>query len=183
MGLLDWDDDEGPTKRTLTIREKKILYTRAKGKCELCGETIDFLEMQVGHKTAASRGGSATLRNTVALCFKCNNTMGTDSWESIHKKLGKQTADMKTKEILNGLSVRQLAFLAKSRNVKVKGRWEEGGILSDDVYLAPSKRMYLSRLTDKLKGTPEDVIRTELAKMPKPAKRKRARQSSNDSWF
>src|SRR5436853_6278671 len=112
MGLLDWDEDEGPSKRSLTIREKKILYTRAKGKCELCGKPIDFLEMQVGHKTAASRGGSATLRNTVALCFKCNNTMGTDSWETIHTKLGKQTPDMKMKKLLNGLTVRQLAFLA-----------------------------------------------------------------------
>ncbi len=59
MGLLDWDDEES-SKRSLTIREKKILYTRANGKCELCGERIGFLEMQVGHKIAASRGGSAT---------------------------------------------------------------------------------------------------------------------------
>jgi len=58
MGLLDWDDEES-SKRSLTIREKKILYTRANGKCELCGERIGFLEMQVGHKIAASRGGSA----------------------------------------------------------------------------------------------------------------------------
>ena len=56
MGLLDWDEDEEPSKRALTIREKKILYTRANGKCQLCGEPINFLEMQVGHKIAASRG-------------------------------------------------------------------------------------------------------------------------------
>ncbi len=182
MGLLDWEEDEEPSKRALTIRERKILYTRASGKCQLCGEPINFLEMQVGHKIAASRGGSATLRNTVALCFKCNNLQGTDSWERIHKKLDKETPEMKMKDILNGLTVRQLAFLAKSRGVKVKGRYEEeDGILGESYYLAPSKRMYVNRLLEKLKGTPEETIRAELAKMPK-AKRRRS-SNDDDDWF
>ena len=181
MGLLDWDDEES-SKRSLTIREKKILYTRANGKCELCGERIGFLEMQVGHKIAASRGGSATLRNTVALCFKCNNLQGTDSWGRIHTKLGKEMPEMKMKDILNGLTVRQLAFLAKSRGVKVKGRYEEeDGILGESYYLAPSKRMYVNRLLEKLKGTPEETIRAELTKMPK-AKRRRS-SNDDDDWF
>ncbi len=183
MGLLDWSDEES-SKRSLTIREKKILYTRANGKCELCGEPISFLEMQVGHKRAASRGGSATLRNTVALCFKCNNLQGTDSWERIHKKLDKETPEMKMKDILNGLTVRQLAFLAKSRGVKVKGRYEEeGGILGENYYLAPSKRMYVNRLLEKLKGTPEETIHTELTKMPKAAKKRRRSNNDDDDWF
>ena len=181
MGLLDWGDEES-SKRSLTIREKKILYTRANGKCELCGELISFLEMQVGHKIAASRGGSATLRNMVALCFKCNNLQGTDSWKRIREKLGKETPEMKMKEFLNGLTIRHLAFLAKSRGVKVKGRYEEDdGILGESYYLAPSKRMYVNRLLEKLKGTPEENIRAELTKMPK-AKRRRS-SNDNDDWF
>jgi len=39
----------------------------AKGKCQNFGKEIKFSEMQVGHKTAYSKGGGTTLRNSVAL--------------------------------------------------------------------------------------------------------------------
>ena len=73
-------------KRTLGIRDKQILYQRAKGKCEACGKKIEFSEMQTGHKTAASKGGSTTFRNSVCLCYKCNKLQGTDSWATFMKK-------------------------------------------------------------------------------------------------
>jgi len=46
--------------------------------------------MQVGHKTAASKGGKATLRNSVCLCYKCNKLQGTDSWPTFLRKMGKK---------------------------------------------------------------------------------------------
>lgn len=49
-----WEDE--PVKRTLGIRDRQILWKRANHKCEACGKQIDFTEMQVGHKTAASKG-------------------------------------------------------------------------------------------------------------------------------
>ena len=76
-------------KRTLGIRDKQILYRRAKGKCEACGRKIDFDEMHSGHKNAASKGGSATLRNSVCICARCNKLQGTDSWATFMKKMGK----------------------------------------------------------------------------------------------
>ncbi len=41
MGLLDDDKDR---KRTLGVRDKKILYRKAKGKCQnpACNKKIDF---------------------------------------------------------------------------------------------------------------------------------------------
>jgi 5-methylcytosine-specific restriction endonuclease McrA len=78
-------------KRTLGIRDRQILYERAKHKCEACGERIEFSEMQAGHKTAASRGGSATLNNSVCLCYRCNKLQGTDSWSVFMSKLRKKT--------------------------------------------------------------------------------------------
>lgn len=77
-----WDDDE-PRKRSLGIREKKILYERAGHKCQACHKEIDFFEMQVRHKKTHAKGVNATLSNTVCICYKCNNLMGTDSWLSI----------------------------------------------------------------------------------------------------
>jgi hypothetical protein len=78
--MVFWDDDKD-TKRTLGIRDKQILYRNAKGRCQnpACNKKIDFDEMQVGHKTAWSRGGRTTLKNSVCLCYRCNKLQGTDS--------------------------------------------------------------------------------------------------------
>lgn len=76
-------------KRTLGIRDKQILYRRAKEKCEGCGRKIGFDEMHSGHKNAASKGGSATFRNSVCICARCNKLQGTDSWATFMGKMGK----------------------------------------------------------------------------------------------
>lgn len=82
-------------KRTLGIRDKQILYRRAKRKCEACGKKIDFDEMQVGHKRAYSKGGTTTLENSACLCYRCNKLQGTGSLATLKKKLagtyGKRT--------------------------------------------------------------------------------------------
>jgi len=77
-------------KRTLGIRDKQILYQRAKGRCEGCGKKIEFSDMQSGHKNPASKGGSATLRNSVCVCYTCNKLQGTDDWATFMRKLGKK---------------------------------------------------------------------------------------------
>lgn len=82
-----WDNDR-ESKRTLGIRDKKILYRNAKGRCEnpACGKRIDFDEMQVGHKTSWSKRGRTNLANSKCLCWRCNNLQGTDSWATFLKK-------------------------------------------------------------------------------------------------
>jgi hypothetical protein len=77
------------SKRTLGIRDKQILYRRAKGRCEACARKIEFDEMHSGHKNAASKGGSATLRNSVCICARCNKLQGTDNWVTFMRKMGK----------------------------------------------------------------------------------------------
>ena len=78
-------------KRTLGQRDKQILWSQANHKCQnpYCprkGKHIEFNEMQIGHKTAFSRGGNTTLKNSVCLCYSCNKLQGTDSWEKFLKK-------------------------------------------------------------------------------------------------
>jgi 5-methylcytosine-specific restriction endonuclease McrA len=89
--------EEKSKKRVLGIRDKQIIYQKANHKCEACGKEIDFTEMQVGHKTAWSKGGSTTLRNSVCLCYRCNKLQGTDSWQIFMKKLGKEVEIEKPK--------------------------------------------------------------------------------------
>jgi hypothetical protein len=170
-----WADDE-PTRRTLGIREKKILYERAGHKCEFCQKSIDFLEMQVGHKTAASKGGNATLKNCVSLCYKCNNLMGTDSWNTFLRKMGKQTPNS-TKKTLKEMPIAKLKFLAKKLGVKVRGRTEES--FFDTYTLPPSKTQYVNALAKKISA--ED-IKQGLRDYSPPEKKKRRRRCSN-SFF
>ena len=42
--------------------------------------------MQVGHKKAHAKGGTATFSNVITLCYKCNKLQGTDSWAVFLKK-------------------------------------------------------------------------------------------------
>ncbi|MBI2547224.1 MAG: hypothetical protein HYW23_02145 [Candidatus Aenigmarchaeota archaeon] len=78
---------------------------------------IEFSEMQTGHKTVASKGGNATLRNSVCLCYKCNKLQGTDSWATFIKKMGKS----ETRSVTSG---------KKRRSVKKKS-------LSGDYWINP----------------------------------------------
>jgi len=73
----------------MSHNNKQILYRRAKGKCEACNRKIEFDEMHAGHKNAASKGGSATLRNSVCICSRCNKLQGTDNWATFMRKMGK----------------------------------------------------------------------------------------------
>lgn len=86
---LTTSSNNKPKKRSLGIKDKQILYKRAKQKCEACGKKIDFDEMQAGHKKAASKGGNATLANSVCICARCNKLQGTDSWATFMRKMGK----------------------------------------------------------------------------------------------
>lgn len=76
-------------KRSLTIREKQILYEKAKHRCEVCRKLLTFSDMQVGHKRAASKGGRATLRNSACLCYSCNRLQGTDDFATFKRKMGR----------------------------------------------------------------------------------------------
>jgi len=77
------------SKRSLSIRDKQIVWARAHKKCEFCGKRLDFGSMQIGHKKAYSRGGKTTIKNAVCLCYEHNKMQGTDSWKTFLRKMGK----------------------------------------------------------------------------------------------
>jgi hypothetical protein len=159
-----WEDE--PSKRTLGIRERQILWERTKHRCEACKKRIDFTEMQVGHKTAYSKGGSTSLRNSVCLCYRCNKLQGTDSWNTFLKKAGKEPEGSKTRNTLKSLSLSTLKLIAKKYGIKVKGRTEEH--LFSSSYIAPSKLQYVNALS-KLS---QQKIESALKKMPSPEKKR-----------
>lgn len=85
-----FDDDTRDTRRTLSQRDKEILYRNANFRCQNCGNHIEFDEMEIGHKTAWARGGRTTFKNSVCLCHRCNRLQGTDSWATFQKKQNKK---------------------------------------------------------------------------------------------
>ena len=110
--------------------------------------------MQVGHKTAWSRGGTTTLKNSVCLCWRCNNLQGTDSWVVFLKKQGVAVADPKSekievKKILATKTVLQLKALAKQHGFRVSREVVEN--FFDSYTKAPTKAQYIKLLSAKLK--------------------------------
>src|SRR2546428_11571862 len=120
---LSFFGDEESSRRTLGIRERQILYDSAQKKCENCSRDLEFSDMQVGHKTAYSRGGNTTLRNSVSLCYGCNKKQGTDSWDVFQRKQGKTVAVDNLKSMLNKLSMKELKYIATKHGIKLKGRY------------------------------------------------------------
>ena len=163
-------DDGRDSRRTLGIRDRQILYRNAKGKCEnpACGKKIDFDEMQIGHKTAWSRGGSTTFKNSVCICYRCNKLQGTDSWVVFMNKQGIKIEDAKAKmkESLENLTVQDLKLLAAKHKVRVTGSVEEG--LFSSRRIAPTKRQYINKLSSVL--TDAD-LRSPTKTAAKPAKK------------
>jgi hypothetical protein len=180
--MLFWDDGRD-TKRSLGIRDKQILYDRAKGRCEnpVCRKKISFSEMVVGHKKAWSERGRTTLANSVCLCYACNRKQGTDSWAVFLKKQGYEDPKVKAKQLikqrLEALSVKQLKYLAEKHHIKVKGQvvydW-------DGSYTKPpTKKQYITKLSGLATAKDLGSVPKET---PKPAKKK-TRRESNDWWF
>ena len=139
-----WGDDR-VSKRTLSAKDKQILYVNAKKRCENCGTKIDFIDMVVGHKNKAySLGGRTTFVNSVCLCHGCNKRQGTDSWETFQKKQGKQDPKTTMKKSLQALSITQLKTLAQKHKVTVEGTQVYDFL--ETRRKAPTKSQYINKL-------------------------------------
>ena len=54
---------QSPKKRTLGIRDKQILYHRAKGKCEACGNIVEVLTGGADKSPQGGQEGSQSRKN------------------------------------------------------------------------------------------------------------------------
>jgi len=180
--MLFWDDDRD-TKRTLGIRDKQILYDRAKGRCEnpACRKKISFVEMVPGHKKAWSEGGRTTVANSVCLCYACNKKQGKDSWAVFLRKQGYEDPKVKEKQVikqrLETLSLKQLKYLADKHHIKIKGQVVDdwGGSHTKQ----PTKKQYIKKLSGIV--TAEDLSSVP-KKSPKPVKKMKAKKTDDSLW-
>jgi 5-methylcytosine-specific restriction endonuclease McrA len=80
-------------KITGALREAVWIKTMGRtfeGKCPVvwCPNTITAFDFQAGHNIPESKGGSTTLPNLIAICARCNFSMGNqytiDEWNAMH---------------------------------------------------------------------------------------------------
>ncbi|MFC1920631.1 HNH endonuclease [Chloroflexota bacterium] len=180
MSIFDGFYNDGlDSKRTLGIRDRQILYRRAGKKCEnpTCGKKLEFDEMQVGHKTAWSKGGRTTLASSKCLCYRCNKLQGTDNWATFLKKQGIEDPKTRIKKSLQKLNIQQLKSLATKHKVKVTGKIVEN--FFETFRKAPTKSQYINKLTGVV--TEKEIVAVT-KEVKKPVKRKRQKKS-DDFWF
>jgi hypothetical protein len=80
-------------KITGALREAVWIKTMGRtfeAKCPVvwCPNTITAFDFQAGHNIPESKGGSTTLPNLIAICARCNFSMGNqytiDEWNAMH---------------------------------------------------------------------------------------------------
>lgn len=158
---------ERRTKPTAAL--KRLVFSRDKGRCRLCGHEVDPFDFDVGHNTAFARGGKLTLRNAILLHPKCNRSMQKLNLKQAREALGMpESLEEESKRILKTLGINQLKRLANENYVKLRAKVEHG--FWSDTVVRPSKRQYVNALAKIL--SPEQV-KSKIASMPKPQTRRR----------
>lgn len=83
-------DEPKRARPKFSKKEKEMLYTYQKGKCNGCGKKFDIRNLAVDHIRAFSKGGGDRGSNTQLLCTACNSTKGAGTQAQLKKKLAKQ---------------------------------------------------------------------------------------------
>ena len=64
---------KGRVRVIYTPRERKMIYNKAEGRCQLCGCKITYDEMTLDHIVPLAMGGEDSLENLQATCEPCNS--------------------------------------------------------------------------------------------------------------
>ena len=76
---IEFPKDIVKDKRGISQAVKDMVWRRAKGECESCGNRKD---LEYDHITPFSKGGLSTYRNVQLLCEKCNREKSNKVQES-----------------------------------------------------------------------------------------------------
>lgn len=59
-------------RKKYSKEERKIIYDKADGRCELCGQRLLFQDMTLDHIIPLSMGGADEMENLQSSCYACN---------------------------------------------------------------------------------------------------------------
>ena len=66
-------------RRDFTDSERLLIWRRSEEKCQRCGKSISFEEMEADHITPHVKGGTTTFDNAQCLCKPCNLSKSSSS--------------------------------------------------------------------------------------------------------
>lgn len=74
-------------RKSYSQEERKIIYDKANGCCELCGKKLKFENMTIDHVMPLSMGGVDELDNLQASCLACNQFKSNILPDEFHKRI------------------------------------------------------------------------------------------------
>ncbi len=90
-------------RKIYSDEERRIIYDKSGGRCELCGQRLLFCNMTLDHIVPLSMGGKDNIENLEASCFACNqfksNILPNDFMDRIIKIFLYQTEKKCSKDI------------------------------------------------------------------------------------
>ena len=70
---IDTEKNKAKIKRKrYSDKERKIIYNKSGGRCELCGQWLLLENMTLDHIVPLSMGGGESMENLQAACYACN---------------------------------------------------------------------------------------------------------------
>lgn len=70
---IDTEKHKAKIKRkSYSDEERKIIYNKSGGRCELCGQQLLFEDMTLDHIVPLSMGGEDSIKNLQTACYACN---------------------------------------------------------------------------------------------------------------
>ena len=79
---------KGKTKRkNYTKEERKIIYDKSNGCCELCGKRLLLQDMTLDHIVPLSMGGKDEMENLQSSCALCNQIKGNAFLEELIERI------------------------------------------------------------------------------------------------
>lgn len=90
-------------RKNYSDEERKIIYNKSSGRCELCGQRLLFEEMTLDHIMPLSMGGEDSMENLQTACYACNqfksNILPDDFMDRIIKIFLYQTENKYSKDM------------------------------------------------------------------------------------
>lgn len=90
-------------RRSYSDEERKIIYNKSGGRCELCGQRLLLRNMTLDHIVPLSMGGEDSMENLQTACYACNqfksNILPDDFMDRIIKIFLYQTENKCSKDM------------------------------------------------------------------------------------
>ncbi len=84
---IQWGKIEKVKRKTYSQDVRKLIYSHAGGRCELCGRNLLFEDMTLDHIKPLSVGGEDDVTNLACTCYVCNQFKGNSLPDTLFERV------------------------------------------------------------------------------------------------